>query len=149
MQRRGSRAASPRSTSPALRWLCDLLGELARDGVLRSAHDVSDGGLAVALAEVALACGSGLRGDARPGRRRRGDALRRVLRARRRELRRGRDEAAWSKACDAAEVPLERIGSLGGASIALRCGELALDVAAGRRAGAAYEDTLPQAMAAG
>ena len=47
----------PEVDLPALRWLCDLLGELARDRVLSSAHDVSDGGLAVALAEVALACG--------------------------------------------------------------------------------------------
>ena len=44
------------------------------------------------------------------------------------------DEARLAEACDAAEVPLEKIGALGGAQIALRCGELALDVAAGRGA---------------
>ena len=77
----------PEVDLPALRWLCDLLSELAPGGLVRSAHDVSDGGLAVALAELALAAGHRSRGHDRAARRRRRDALRRVLRARRRELR--------------------------------------------------------------
>jgi hypothetical protein len=44
-------------------------------------------------------------------------------------------------------VPLEKIGALGGATIALRCGELALDVPL-EAARAAYEETLPRAMGA-
>jgi phosphoribosylformylglycinamidine synthase len=35
--------------------LCRLLATAARDGLLRSAHDISEGGLAVALAECAIA----------------------------------------------------------------------------------------------
>ena len=53
-----------------------------------------------------------------------------------------------AEACDAAGVPFERIGALGGATIALRCGELALDVPLAE-ARAAYEGALPRAMAAG
>jgi hypothetical protein len=44
-------------------------------------------------------------------------------------------------------VPLEKVGSLGGSSIALRCGELVLDVPLDA-ARAAYEETLPRAMGA-
>ena len=137
----------PEVDLPALRWLCDLLGELARDRVLTSAHDVSDGGLAVALAEVALASGSGLQAAIEPG----DDAAATLF---------GEccglvvvscapeNEAFLVKACDAAEVPLEKIGSLGGSQIALRCGELVLDVALDD-ARAAYEGALPRAMAVG
>ena len=137
----------PEVDLPSLRWLCDLLGELARERVLGSAHDVSDGGLAVALAEVALASGSGLTATIEPG----DDAAATLF---------GEccglvvvscaaaDEARLAAACDAAEVPLEKIGALRGASIALRCGELALDVPL-EAARAAYEGTLPRAMAAG
>jgi phosphoribosylformylglycinamidine synthase len=115
--------------------------------VLTSAHDVSDGGLAVALAEVALASGSGLQAAIEPG----DDAAATLF---------GEccglvvvscapdNEAFLVKACDAAEVPLEKIGSLGGSQIALRCGELVLDVALDD-ARAAYEDALPRAMAVG
>jgi phosphoribosylformylglycinamidine (FGAM) synthase-like enzyme len=136
----------PEVDLPALRWLCDLLGELARDGVLGSAHDVSDGGLSVALAEIALAAGSGLEATIQPG----DDAAATLF---------GEccglvvvtctpdAEELLAKACDAAEVPLEKIGSLGGASIALRCGELALDVPL-EAARAAYDETLPRAMGA-
>jgi phosphoribosylformylglycinamidine synthase len=40
--------------------LCALLAAAARDGLLRSAHDAADGGIAVALAESALAAGLGV-----------------------------------------------------------------------------------------
>jgi phosphoribosylformylglycinamidine synthase subunit PurL len=137
----------PEVDLPALRWLCDLLGELARDRVLSSAHDVSDGGLAVALAEVGLASGIGLEATIEPG----ADSAATLF---------GEccglvvvtcatdDEARLAEACDAAEVPLERIGALGGSRIAVRCGELALDVPL-EAARAAYEGTLPRAMEAG
>jgi hypothetical protein len=58
------------------------------------------------------------------------------------------DEQQLAEACDAAGVPCERIGSLGGPTIALRCGELALELALDD-AHAAYEGALPNAMAAG
>jgi phosphoribosylformylglycinamidine synthase len=136
----------PEVDLPALRWLCDLLVELARERVLSSAHDVSDGGLAVALAEIALASGTGLEATVEPG----DDAATTLF---------GEccglvvvscapdQEARLAQACDAAEVPLEKIGSLRGASIVLRCGELALDVPL-EAARTAYVETLPRAMAA-
>ncbi|MDX6597244.1 MAG: phosphoribosylformylglycinamidine synthase subunit PurL, partial [Gaiellales bacterium] len=137
----------PEVDLPALRWLCDLLGELARDGgVLRSAHDASDGGLAVALAELALAAGSGLEVAIEP---RCGAAVTLF----------GEccglviascapaEEARLAKACDAAGVPFEKIGAMGGETIALRCGDLAFELPVAE-ARAAYETTLPQAMAA-
>ena len=79
--------------------------EAVRGGGLRVAHDVSDGGLACALAECAIAGGVGLEvdlgePDRRPRRQRRGVALRRGprrLRDRRRgrqDRRRGRERAA-------------------------------------------------------
>ncbi len=40
-----------------------LLGEAARERLVRSAHDVAEGGVAVALAECALECGIGLEVD--------------------------------------------------------------------------------------
>jgi phosphoribosylformylglycinamidine synthase II len=43
-----------------------LVRELVRDGTARAAHDVSDGGLACALAEMAIAGGVGLEADLDP-----------------------------------------------------------------------------------
>ena len=143
----GNAGRIPEVDLPALRWLCDLLGELAREGgVLRSAHDASDGGLAVALAELALAAGSGLEVAIEP----RSGAAATLF---------GEccglvvascapaEEARLAEACDAAGVPFEKIGAMGGAAIALRCGELALELPLAD-ARAAYEGTLPSAMAA-
>jgi phosphoribosylformylglycinamidine synthase II len=53
--------APPRVDLAAERSLVDFLVEAAGRGLLRSAHDVSEGGLAVALVESAMA------GDGRPG----------------------------------------------------------------------------------
>ena len=144
----GNAGRIPEVDLPALRWLCDLLGGLAREGgVLRSAHDASDGGLAVALAELALAAGTGLEVAIEP---RGGEATTLfgeccglVVASCSPE-----DEALLAKACDAAGVPFEKIGAMGGAAIALRCGELALELPVAD-ARAAYQDTLPNAMAAG
>lgn len=141
----GAAGRIPEVDLPAVRWLCDLLAELAREGgLLRSAHDAADGGLAVALAELALAAGCGLEASIEP---REGDAatlfgeccgLVVVSCA-------PEDAERLSEACEDAGVPVEAIGALGGETIALRCGELAIDVPleAARRA---YEDTLPRAM---
>ena len=43
--------------------LCNLLVEAAQNGWIRSAHDVSEGGFAVAAAEVAMACPSAVEVD--------------------------------------------------------------------------------------
>ena len=99
----------PEVDLPALRWLTDLLFGLAREGggLVRSAHDASDGGLAVALAEIALAADAGLEVTLEP---RTGAA----------EMLFGEccglvvvscapeDEAKLSEACDAAGVPVEK-----------------------------------------
>ena len=119
----------PEVDLPALRWLCDLLSELAPTGLVRSAHDVSDGGLAVALAELALAAGTGLDVTLDPGEAAAaaavfGECCGLVVVS----VAAG-DEQRLAEACDSAGVPCERIGSLGGPAIALRCGELALELA--------------------
>jgi phosphoribosylformylglycinamidine synthase len=54
---------------PAIAAVADALGlvrELVRDGVPSAAHDVSDGGLACALAEMAIAAGTGIEVDLDP-----------------------------------------------------------------------------------
>ncbi len=139
----------PEVDLPALRWLCDLLGELARDGgVLRSAHDASDGGLAVALAEVALAAGTGLEVDARAARRRDattlfGECCGLVVAscAAGRRGAPGRGMRRCRRASRENRCPGRRVRSrCAAASVAL---ELPL-----AEARAAYEGTLPQAMAA-
>ncbi|HLK15378.1 MAG TPA: AIR synthase-related protein, partial [Fimbriimonadaceae bacterium] len=43
--------------------LCELLAAAAERGLLQSAHDCAEGGLAVALTEIAIACGSGLEAE--------------------------------------------------------------------------------------
>jgi phosphoribosylformylglycinamidine synthase II len=138
----------PEVDLPALRWLCDLLSELAPTGLVRSAHDVSDGGLAVALAELALTAGTGLDVTLDPGEASAaaavfGECCGLVVVS----VASG-DEERLAKACDAAGVPCERIGSLGGPVIALRCGELVLELTL-EEARAAYDGALPGAMAAG
>ena len=149
--RRSSRAsapgASPRSTCPRCAGSATCSASSRARACSRSAHDVSDGGLAVALAEIALACGSGLEATIDPG----------------------EDAAAtlFGECCGLVVVSCapERGGAPGpgvrrcrGATrdesapwaaprIALRCGELALDVPL-EAARAAYEETLPRAMGA-
>lgn len=53
------RGAPPAIDLPAERALQRLVVDLAQEGRLRSAHDCSDGGLAVALAECAFDSGTG------------------------------------------------------------------------------------------
>jgi phosphoribosylformylglycinamidine synthase subunit PurL len=50
----------------AVRAAIDFVREAARDGRISAAHDVSDGGLACALAECAIAAGSGIRAGLDP-----------------------------------------------------------------------------------
>ncbi len=50
----------------AVRAAIDFVREAARDGRIAVAHDVSDGGLACALAECAIAAGTGFRADLDP-----------------------------------------------------------------------------------
>ncbi len=58
---------APRLDMSAELKLQQLLLDLSRDGLLRSAHDLSEGGLAISLAESALAGGVGFRVDLQDG----------------------------------------------------------------------------------
>ena len=57
---RGGAPAGPRPRGAPSRWL-DLVRELVADGSLAGVHDVADGGLGVALAEMAVRVGRRLR----------------------------------------------------------------------------------------
>jgi len=123
--------------------LVDLLVEAARRGLLRSAHDLSGGGLAVALAESALAGGTGCRVAAPRGRRVDedlfGEAGGRVL-----VTCRPADVPALEELAGA--VPLAHLGVVGGDALVVETAgahvRLPLDEA--RRA---YEDAIPGALA--
>jgi phosphoribosylformylglycinamidine synthase II len=56
----------PRSDITAVATACTAVRDAVRDGKLSSAHDISDGGLACALAESAIAGGVGCRVDVQP-----------------------------------------------------------------------------------
>jgi phosphoribosylformylglycinamidine synthase len=114
-----------------------LVLELAAEGVLRSAHDVSGGGLAVALAECAIAGGVGaevrLSGGRRDDETLFGEGGGRVLITVRPE--------------DAARVPgAVRLGAVGGPDLVVTLGgrEVRVPVAAAR---AAWERGLEEALA--
>ncbi|MEM6783099.1 MAG: phosphoribosylformylglycinamidine synthase subunit PurL [Bacteroidota bacterium] len=121
-----------------------MLG-LIRDGFVQSAHDVSDGGLAVCLAESALTSGLGADVRLAPGARL--DAVlfgenqsRIVFTAK------GADLDAICKRLDADTVRILRIGTVGGTALRVTVGEavvLDADVAALRRP---YDSAIPTAM---
>jgi phosphoribosylformylglycinamidine synthase len=123
----------------------DLVRGLIRSGSLSAAHDVSDGGLLVAIAEMALAGGHGVELDAVPapvpahalwfGE----DQGRYVVAA-------SPDKAdAIHKAAAVAKVPLRLLGKVGGDAIKLE-GEPPLPLGALK---IAHEDWLPRFMAHG
>jgi phosphoribosylformylglycinamidine synthase len=123
----------------------DLVRELIRGGCLSAVHDVSDGGLLVAIAEMALAGGLGVQLDAIPahlpphalwfGE----DQARYVVAA-------SPDKAdAIHKAAAVAKVPLRLLGKVGGEAITLD-GEPALPLATLKTA---HEGWLPRFMAHG
>ena len=61
--RRGLRSGVPALDLPAAVRVIRLLPELARAGTVSAAHDCSVGGVAVALARMAIAAGLGMRGE--------------------------------------------------------------------------------------
>jgi phosphoribosylformylglycinamidine synthase len=121
----------------------DFVRELIRDGRINAAHDMSDGGLAVALAEMAMASGLGATLDAAPS----GipphafwfgeDQARYLVTAPQE-----RAEALLAHA-QQREVPMRRLGRVGGNALAI-AGESPLPVVALTRA---FEDWLPAYMA--
>jgi len=121
----------------------DFVRALILDGVASAVHDVSDGGLLVALAEMAMASGVGAKLDAAPddipehaywfGE----DQARYVV-----TVPAGEADALMARARDA-NVPVWRIGETGGGAVAV-AGQRALDVAdLSKRS----EDWLPDYMA--
>ena len=140
-----SEGAPPPVDLDAERRTGDLVRGLIRSGCLSAVHDVSDGGLLVAIAEMALAGGRGVELDPVPG----------PIPAH--ALWFGEDQARYvvaaspdkadaiHKAAAVAKVPLRLLGKVGGDSIALN-GDPPLALAA---LSAVHEDWLPRFMAHG
>jgi phosphoribosylformylglycinamidine synthase len=137
----------PEPDLTALAALCATLHEGATAGLLGSAHDASDGGLAVAVAELCIATDSGCtlelpalaaRGDITLF----GEACGSVLVT-------CADGArpALAALCARHGVPLQELGELAGDSIELRAGSCAIALPL-ERARRAYDDALPRAMEA-
>jgi phosphoribosylformylglycinamidine synthase len=126
----------PRPDLDAERALASVLTEAARDGLLAAAHDLSDGGLAIALAESCLRGGRGCRVEL-PG-----DpftylfsesAARAVV-----AVRPGSEAAFAAKAAEHG-VPAQPLGTTGGRSLVIGgCFEIPLDELA-----AVHTGTLP------
>ncbi|WP_435417708.1 phosphoribosylformylglycinamidine synthase subunit PurL [Parerythrobacter aurantius] len=89
-----------------------LMGEIIRkliaEGKVTAVHDISDGGLAVALAEMALASGIGAKVDAMTGSFAFNECQARYLVTYRNEV-----------DLDRAEVPFEKIGTTGGDAVSI------------------------------
>jgi phosphoribosylformylglycinamidine synthase len=140
-----TRGAPPPVDLDAERRAGDLVRGLIRTGCLSAVHDVSDGGLLVAIAEMALAGGYGVTLDAMQG----------PLPAH--ALWFGEDQARYvvaaapdkadaiHKAAAVAKVPLRLLGKVGGEAIEIN-GESPLPLAALRQA---HEGWLPRFMALG
>jgi phosphoribosylformylglycinamidine synthase subunit PurL len=125
----------PEPDLEAERALHVFLADAAGRGLLRSAHDVGGGGLAVAVAESAMAGGIGVRVEEAPDLFGEGDG-RVVISARR------ADVPALRKL--SGPVPLKRIGTVGGGEIAVGPARVALADATDL-----YEGALPRIMEGG
>ncbi|MGH6866330.1 MAG: phosphoribosylformylglycinamidine synthase subunit PurL [Methyloceanibacter sp.] len=138
-------AAPPPVDLEAERRVGDVVRRLIRDGAVSAVHDVSDGGMLVALAEMALAGGRGIKLEAAPG----------LLPAH--ALWFGEDQARYvvavapdkidavHKTAAVSKVPIRLLGSVGGDAVQL-AGESPLALSALRTV---HEDWLPRFMAHG
>jgi phosphoribosylformylglycinamidine synthase len=105
----------------------ELVRALKAQGLLRAAHDLSDGGLAVAVAEMALASGCGARIDGAPeGASPAGwffgeDQGRYLLACA------PGDAAALLEAAEGAGVPARAVGALEGAAVTLGAAPVSLE----------------------
>jgi phosphoribosylformylglycinamidine synthase subunit PurL len=126
--------------------LCRLLVSAARDGLIRAAHDASDGGVGVAVAELALLGAGGVAVDISDAAGRPDISL----------FGEGRCAVVAACAPDAAETVRARAEQAGLAAtrigrvteaprIALRCGHASIDIAVAE-CRAAHDTTLPRAM---
>src|SRR6266545_805522 len=110
----------------AQRRLIDLLISLAERRVLSSAHDVADGGLAVALAESAMKDGIGaeiaLEAGVRSSSLLFGESSGRAL-----VTFQGRNEAAVRATTEQSDVPFAVVGRVGGGSLTISVGRKVID----------------------
>src|SRR5581483_1492977 len=106
--------------------LVALLPALAAQGLLRSAHDCAEGGLAVALAECALWGGHGARIELPVGALPASQALFGEGPARIVVTCRAEHAAAVASAAAQYAVPLLHLGTVGGADLELRAGRATL-----------------------
>ncbi len=143
--RRGREAGTPPSVDLAHeRRLAGLLAEAVREGLARSAHDVSEGGLAVALVESTFEQGVGARvalsDTIRPDALLFGESTGRVVVA-------TADPEALLERASGAGVPARRIGETGGERlvVASERGEAWIDVPVARLR-ATWERAIPRRM---
>jgi phosphoribosylformylglycinamidine synthase II len=119
--RRGRQGGAPRIDAPAVARLAQLMGRLSANGLLSAAHDLSVGGLGVALARMAIQGRIGasvrlpLTGVRTPTASLFGERVGRVLVAVA-----PADGERLAERCSEAEIPAERLGTTG--SSALRIG---------------------------
>jgi phosphoribosylformylglycinamidine synthase len=116
----------PRLDLQAEKRLHAFMAEAAAQGLLRSAHDLSEGGLAVALAE----CGLTADGPRLGGRFDLGDVPRADValfsESPSRMLVSTRDARRLERVCGRAGVPFRSLGMVGGQRLALTAGDRAL-----------------------
>jgi phosphoribosylformylglycinamidine synthase len=132
---------APRVDLAAERRAGELVRSLHRDGLIAAAHDLSDGGLAVAAAEMALAAGTGLRLEAAE---RLGPLEWFFGEDQGRYLVAAPDETAADAVLDAARiagVPAARVGEMGGDRV--RLGSASVPLA---RLRARHESGFPRLM---
>jgi phosphoribosylformylglycinamidine synthase len=139
----GALAGHPPLPDPAAEAaLCAFLADAAERGLVRSAHDVSAGGAATALAESAMAGGLGAEVEL-PGGRRADEALFGEGGGRCLLTCRPEDREALAELAGA--VPLVEIGRVGGSALRARAHGLdaRIDVSAAREA---YDRAIPEAL---
>ncbi len=122
--------------------LCRFVADAVSSGSVRSAHDVSQGGLAVALAESAMAGSIGatvtLDGDTRPDVALFGEAGGRVLLT-------CTPEGVEGLLSRAGDVPLREVGVVGGDALSVQIGGASVILGVDR-AREAYETAIPDAL---
>jgi phosphoribosylformylglycinamidine synthase len=140
----GRAEGAPPAPDPAAEAaVCDLVATAAERGLLSSAHDVGGGGVAVALAECAIAGGVGAEVEV-PAARRADEALfgegggRLVLTCAPERV----DELL---ALAARPVEVMRIGTVGGDAVAVAAGAASARLGLAEAA-AAYESAIPGAL---
>ncbi|MCA1569242.1 MAG: phosphoribosylformylglycinamidine synthase subunit PurL [Chloroflexi bacterium] len=123
---RGLRCGVPTLDLATSAGLISLLPRLARDGIVRTAHDCSVGGIGVALARMVMTSGIGLRAEI-PLRNALGTAAAFGERGGRVIVGVGPDGATHlQRAADEAAVPATRLGTVGGRKLDVRFGGVRL-----------------------